>query len=348
MITRQEFETLLVAGGTGTTFFGKEEEIDLNELLKQSKSLCSNWQDFYCDNENEVNFRMTEDMRFIYKTTDGDTREADITEYAFSQLCTRLGVPASYVRKCFDNGKIELAVNNFREWSTSYNKTLLIREIDGVVRAVLSDVYKTFDSHKIISTLRNTVDTKRYKANGVFLSEDRFHIRFVDREPLNVNDTSPMFDGFTVSSSDVGRGSLNMTYYLYRQVCKNGMTVSDKQGTLFRQAHAGSEMTAAKINMFNKAFLDMDILNKYSVENIRKNQNTFLRDYELKMYIEKARRDLKLSEKGQEKLVYLIDNTYDRTRWGFLNSVTELAQDYSLDTRILFETFAGNTMMNVA
>ena len=139
-----------------------------------------------------------------------------------------------------------------------------------------------------------------------------------------------------------------MHYFIYRQVCDNGMTVTDRGGTLFRQAHIGSSMTDGKLELFNRAFMDIDTLDRYSLENIRKNQSIELKDYELQMYLEKAKRELKLSEKAQEKLAFLVDNTYGHTRWGVLNGITEIAQDYTLDTRIEFETFAGNTMMRVA
>lgn len=107
-------------------------------------------------------------------TEHGETKSSDISEFAFGQLCTRLGVPASYVKKCFDNGKINLD---------------------------------------------NTVDSNIYKPSQVYLSTDRLHIRFVNHEPLPIdNDGSPLYAGFTVDSSDVGRGSLNMKFFIYRSV----------------------------------------------------------------------------------------------------------------------------------
>lgn len=348
MILKQEFETLENSMGNSGVYFQGKNEIDLKELTKKSKRICEKWEDYICDNESQVNFKINDDMQFIYRTEYGETRKADISEFAFSQLCTRLGVPASYVKKCFDNGKVGLALENFQAWSNDCNKKLLIREQDGIVRAVLSDSYKSFDSHKVLRTLQNTVDSDTYKANGIYLSSDRLHLRFVNRKPLDVKESSPMYSGFTVSSSDVGRGSLAMTFFLYRQVCDNGMTVTDKGGTLFRQAHIGSAMTDGKLELFNRAFLDIDCLTEKSIDLIRENQSRMLKDYELQMYLEKVRRELKLSEKSQDELKHLMDNVYDHSRWGLLNSVTELAQKFTLDTRIDFETFAGNTMFKVA
>lgn len=351
MIVSQGFETLIQAGSVSGSYFQQQGEIDLAEIMHQSKKICDKWETYYCDNEDVVNFRLTDDMEFVYKTTDGQIRKSDITQYAFGQLCSRLGVPANYVQKCFENGKASLAVENFKAWAGDCEKRFLIREQDGVVRAVLSDSYSMFDSHKVLRTIHNTVDMGKYKCVGAFLAEDSLNVRLVDRKPLDVSkkvDPSPIYSGAVISSSDVGRKALSMSYFLFRQICNNGMTVTDRGGTLFRQAHVGSSMTGGKIEMFNRAFMDIDTLNAGAIENMIKSKEIRLGELELQMYLEKAKRELKLSQKAQEELTSLIDGTYDRTRWGVLNGITELAQNYTLETRIAFETFAGNAMMKAS
>lgn len=354
MIVQDEFETIengiITQGRTSGTFFfneGNKEYITLKELQRESKKICDKWSDYICDNSNQINFKIDDDMKFVYKTNDNEVRKADISQFAFSQLCTRIGVPANYIKKCFENDRTDLALVNFKAWAKNYNKPLLIRENGGVVRAVLSDSYKLFDSSKVIRTLCNSVDTQKYKVNGVFLSSDKLHLRFIDEKPLDVKEQSPILDGFTVTSSDVGRGSLAMNYFLYRQVCKNGMTITESRGTLFRQAHIGSKMSNGKLELFNRAFNDIDDLNDLAVDKILKNQEKYLKDYELNMYLEKARRELKLSEKSKDNLVQLI-NGYGNTRWGMLNGITELAQNFTLEKRLELEAFAGNLMIKVA
>lgn len=92
----------------------------------------------------------------------GKKKEADISEFAFSQLCSRMGVPANYIKKCFANGKEDLAIQNFRAWANDTENNLLVRENDGVVRAVLSDSYTPFDSYQVLRALKYTVDFKRW------------------------------------------------------------------------------------------------------------------------------------------------------------------------------------------
>lgn len=348
MILNQEFECLMNSGSSGSRFFLNSsgelrEEVDFDELEKASNDICVKWEDYYCDNTSEVNFKLTEDMKLKYLTTDGEVRCADITEFAFGQLCIRLGIPSAYIKKCFENGKMDLAVTNFKEWSLDCDKVLLIRENDGVIRAVLSAEYKTYDSSKVLKTVRRTVDRSKYAMHSVFLSEDRLHLRFIDRKSLNVkNEKSKIFAGFVVSSSDVGRGSLNMKYHLYRQVCSNGMVVGEKDGVLFRQAHSGSKMTDGKIHLFHSALNGIDMMNEKTEYLIADNQKLKLGEDEFLNYMERIKRELRLSEKASEKMLGLVRNVYDTSRWGVLNSLTELAHDYTLDTRIDLETFAGN------
>lgn len=333
MIIKQEFETLANVRGV--------DNCDLKSLVEQSRDMVKGWKNLTVNNETGVNFSISEDMKFNYLATTGEKRTADISEFAFSQLCTRLGVPASYVKKCFDNGKVNLALDNFQAWAGDCDKNMLIREHNGVARAVLSDSYAPFDSYQVLRALNYTV-SERFKPSQVFLSEDRLNIRFVDYEPLATNDGSQIFPGFTVSSSDVGRGSLSVKFFLYRYACQNGLVVSSMGGTLFRQSHIGASMSESKIAVFNRAFMDLQTLSERSNELIKVNRDKHLKDFELQMYLSKARSELKLSEKSMDKLTMLIGGKYEMNTWGVINSVTELAQDFTLDTRIALESWAGD------
>ncbi len=340
MIKAQEFETLMDVHGVNNC--------DLQALTEKSKEISTVWKDYIVDNSEELNFSMSNDMRFTFTAKTGEQRVDDISEFAFGQLCARLGIPASYVKKCFEYGKIDLALRNFQEWAGEMTKRILIREYDGVVHAVLSDSYSKYDSYSVMKTLNNTVDNKIYQPNQAFLSTDRLHLRYVNFNQLPIEDTSPLYAGFTVDSSDVGRGSLKMQFFLYRSVCTNGMVVSSLGGTLFHQNHMGSKISGGKLELFNRALCDIDRLSEQAVQLVKKSQGHYLRDYELQMYLKKAERELKLSEKSQDKLRLLIDSNYSRNLWGVMNGVTELAQDFTLDTRLQLESWAGELLTEAA
>ena len=331
-IIPHDFETLITAHGT--------QRCDYAALLDKSYEIKKKWQNDIVVNEDKTNFSLDTDLRFQYMTAYGEKKEADITQFAFSQLCARMGVPANYIKKCFASGKGDLALENFRAWANEADNNLLVRANDGVVRAVLSDSYTPFDSYQVLRALKYTVDFNRWQPTQVFLSEDRLVVRFVDFTPLSVNDGSPLYLGFTVSSSDVGRGSLNIKMMVYRSVCTNGLLISSLGGTLYKQHHIGEAMSGSKLEAFNRVFADVDVAGKTIIDNIDNCRKRELKDFEMSMLIEKAKREMKLSEKSVDRLQELVSG-YEPTKWGLVNGVTELAQDFTLETRLDMEMWAG-------
>lgn len=323
-----------------------DENITLQSLMAQSKETDRKWKNNILINEEKPSFSLSEDLKLVIQPANGEEKALDITDRAFSQLCTRIGVPATYVKKCFETGKSKLAVANFKAWENEKTGNMLVRESDGVARAVLSESYCPFDNYRVLRALNYTLDTKRFVPTQVFMSQDKLHVRFVDYQPLPVNDGSgsPLYAGIIVSSNSVGAGSLSMKFFIYRSVCRNGMAISAMGGTLFSQKHIGEQMTDSKIATFTRAFMDVDRLCDMAVSLVKENNGKKLKDYEMQMYLEKARRDLKLSEKSIEKLNTLVcdGGTYEPTKWGLINGITELAQDFTLDTRYNMENWAGN------
>lgn len=324
-----------------------EADVTLRALADQAKEIGRGWKTNTVVNKNGRNFELSDDMKLVIINDRGEEKAMDMTDTAFSQLCTRLGVPAQYLRKCAKAGKVDLVRQNFDGWSNDHKVDFVVREHDGVARSVMSTEYAPYDSYKILRELSHTVDSKRFVPAQVHLSTDRLHVRFVDFTALPINgDKSPLYAGFTIDSSDVGRGALAMRYFLYRLVCTNGLMISKGGGDLFRLRHSGEKMTESKMQRFVNSMRDVDLLTKTAVEVIGENQSHNLRPFELEALTEKAKNKLTLSEKAIERMQYLMseDGPYDMTRWGFINSLTEVAQNYTLDTRIEMESYAGDML----
>jgi len=172
-------------------------------------------------------YLLDEDMNLTYRPINGTVREAQLTDFAFSLLTQRIGIPSAYIIKCIDAGKIQLALNNYKSWASDFDRGVLVRESKGVVQAVLSDSYTPYDSNQIINNLQYTCRVK-YELSAVYLSEDRLYLRFVDYNRLSIHDKggSDIYAGFTVDSSDVGCGALCVCFFLYRFDCCNGVFMS--------------------------------------------------------------------------------------------------------------------------
>ena len=48
------------------------------------------------------------------------------------------------------------------------------------------------------------------------------------------------------------------------------------------------------------------------------------------------------------KVISLMEEKYNRTQWGLINSITEVAQDFTLERRVELEKIAGRMLHKVA
>lgn len=325
----------------------KKEELVLDSsmdtLIRKSEEIRSLSHDFICPKANSNNFRLNEDSGITFYDSAGELRNLDISSFALSQLGTKIGVPARYLEKCIQSGRLELAQNNVNSWLDGYDKNLFIREYDSGIRGILSDRYSICDTHEILEVLDNTVDLGKYKVKGSFLNEERFHARFIEKEMLNVSGED-LFAGLFVDSSDVGRNVLTVKFGVYKQVCTNGLTVTKFDGVLFSQKHIG---------ISSEEFYNGLVASLYKVEQIKelvtgsikyaRKKKVFSDDELLADFI---RTRTGLSEEGTNKVIKVMEDKYERTLWGVVNSLTEVAQIYTLERRLMLENIAGDLLTN--
>lgn len=336
MIIRNEEERLMQMGTA---------KVSIKDLMDKADDMEPKWTDIMIPG----NVGLTEDGTVKFYDNAGMQQETDMTEHAFTQICTAVGVPASYVRKCIDNGMPDLAVNNYDRWAERYprEKAQMLRLYNGVVHAQVTSRYNVFDHaevmHGIYEAVNDPAIAGQYEANQAFMSPDKLHIRFVDfNHPLTVGG-DVLHAGFTVSSNNVGSGALAIKYFLYRFVCKNGMVKIQNGGMMYRQTHLG-DFKAAGVSLFRDIVEQVKSVSQVTTKQIELAEKKLLTNYELETYMKQAQRELHIGQKGVDRLKDLVQNTYDPTLWGFLNSVTEAAQDYTLDTRLTMEQWSGQVL----
>lgn len=341
----------------------KKEDLKIKELIDKAKTINSLSSDYIIETANRSNIFFNNDVGLSYypdgKEYPEDLRRPVLTRYSMGQLCTKVGVPASYIDKCIKNGRIELATDNVNSWLGDYDKSLFIREYNGSVRGIFSSKYAVCDSHEILGVLEDTIDLENMKIKGSLLNEERLHLRLVDRKPLLIKDgdlqnkdLQDLYVGVTIDSSDVGRSILTCRFFIYKQVCTNGMIVSKFGGTLFSQKHIGitpdefREGLVAGLKMIpdlRKSAVDIirDTKEKrFNVPDIRN-----MKEDELKEVLStiKVRTSL-TSDESATKVINLMRDRYGNTQWGFYNALTEVAQDFTLERRIDLENMAGNML----
>lgn len=334
---------------------GNKNCLDLNEYLTKAQDMKKRWEDTTIPSfTGGFPVSLTSDAKAVYKG-----KRQDMSELAFSQLCSTVGLPAAYIRKCLESGREELALQNYFSWAgdrgNRNNRGCMIRAYNDVVEGIVTPDYNVFDADEIIENLADTLDQtgmgNRYSLNQVYMSPSKLHMRFVDFDtPVYTEDGGKkMYTGFTVSSSSVGAGSFNIKYFLYRYVCMNGLVIIRNGGTIYRQTHL-SKFEETKRYAIAAALEKVDEMNGTAVQILSQAEHKYLSMEEMEEILNKARKELHMGRETSGEMMALreiLNTEYpQRTLLSIANAVTENAQKYdSLDKRIEHETWAGNLLM---
>ena len=327
-------------------------KVDLEQLYRQALEIQDECLDFNVSNATYKNMRYDGDTCRLLYQPDGDdpSRSKAMTRHSLSQLCNKIGVPIRYIDKCIDSGRLDLAAENINSWIDDFGKNLFIREHNNTIRGVLSDRYSTLDTPDILDAVNDVLDFDEYRVKGYLLSPERFHARIVQREMMNINGED-LFAGIQIDSSDVGRSILVVKFMIWKQVCTNGLCISQGGGVLFQQKHIGIDALEFR-NGFKDSLNNIPLLIEHSkelIEEARKDGERYstknFNEQQLKDFIERIKIKTKLSDDGVNKVIQFMNDKYGFSKWGFVNSLTEVAQDYTLERRIEIEKIAGDVLM---
>lgn len=321
----------------------------LDKLIIKANDISLNSRDYMVRKVNNTNLRFNESAGITFVAEDG-VKEFPISRYALGQLGSKIGVPARYLDKCVSSGRIDLAQDNVNSWLEDFNKDLFIREHEGRIRGILSNKYSVCDSHEILKVVDDAIDLSKYKVKGSYLNEERLHVRLVGKEMLPI-DGEDLFPGLFIDSSDVGRSILTVKFGIYKQVCTNGLVIARASGTLFEQKHIGISTEEFHSGLV-ASLKNVDILTEHSIEWIdrakhRDNHWSATSEYEddIQEFINYIKQRTNLSNESASKVIDLMKTKYEDNRWGLINGITEVAQDFTLERRLELERIAGDMLV---
>lgn len=155
--------------------------------------------------------------------------EIALTAASLPRACRFLRVPPHYAEKL----PAALAANmlNFHLQARGDELALLrLTDRDGLhLRALLPASFVRIDDAMVVDLLAGLhgADTLR-AAHGVVL-EDHLHLRLIHVAPFAVDGSGRdlVYPGLDVYNSEVGSGPLRVRLCLVREVCTNGMTISE-------------------------------------------------------------------------------------------------------------------------
>lgn len=275
--------------------------------------------------------------------------EAKFTKHSLSQFGLRYGIPYSYIQRCTSADLKGLICHNFNEWVNVDKGKILVRRFNvgekSFVRGILSTRYKEYDTPKIIKDVLNS-PLNDWEVKQYLLSPERFHMRLVGNDFLDV-EGEDLKIGLNIDSSDVGRNSINLQLIIFRQVCSNGLILPYSVGKYFRQVHIGEG--AEELPKRIVAKLDeISEIKEVAERMIRRTINQIELPFDIKSEEEMARfrQHSGITKDFLNKVLEMFEmRKSERPRWEFINCMTEVAQEYGIDSRLMFERAAGNLLV---
>lgn len=283
---------------------------------------------------NEI--RMDNDLKLNF----GD-HKIPMSDLATGHLCGKLQVPSRYFNRLKDTENYELAAQNINCWLENDPRKLFLREYDGRIRGVLSGSYSVYDAPEILKSVSEVFDTNAFKLKGSFINEERLHLRLVENEMMNI-EGEDLFAGITLDSSDVGRSGLSVRFFVWKQVCTNGLVIAKSSANLFKQKHIGinHEDFAAGLTEGLQTFYE---LKDNIAESIRETAKIPVSE-DIEELLKEIKEKTNLSDESATEVIEFMNVKYDKNRWGLINGITEVAQKFTLERRIELETIAGNML----
>jgi hypothetical protein len=273
-----------------------------------------------------------------------------------NQIATKVGISKKYLDKMRD-GHNALLQDNFNYWMHKTPKQQMIRTQGTTARAFLSDKYKRVDNEEIANTVLPILLDKGYEIMSSAITDSKMYIKArLPKLEREVTKGDVVQAGVTISNSEVGAGSVNVSPFIYRLVCLNGMTINDAR--LNSRHLTSSQATIDGVwtvlsdeakELDNRALLAKvkDVVLS-TTDEVRFNQNvakmtdaTEIKIKSPKKVIEVLENRFDLSKVEGENILENLVNRNDTQKfanlWSVVNSITALGNtmdDYDRGTKM--------------
>ena len=187
--------------------------------------------------------------RLVFPQAQSDGYDSGLTfsPWALSQACQKLGMPASYFKRC----PPELQDAQFNHWArnlhigreftradTEPEEVWTVRCKGANVRGVMSGQYARLDNMQLLDVLFPVLAGTRYKVGLVQLSPESLHLRLI--EPNVGRDVLPddrLLVGVHIANSEIGLRAVTVDAVVFRVVCTNGLIRRTNHKSLLKQRH---------------------------------------------------------------------------------------------------------------
>lgn len=207
----------------------------------------------------------------------GSTQILDVGRIAHEQFAEKTGVPLPYYRRMLAEAP-ELLARNVDHWLDAEPRNMLVRTLDGRIRALLSDGYRLLDNADFFFRVGKSAIDAGAVIQRLDLSDERFYLRALRPDFAakvtgrgdalkaegklfssgyrrdngtwqGPDDDDPdgdwIFPGIVCSNSEVGRGGLNAELAMFRATCSNYIIASKA----IHKIHRGERLEAGMVDL---------------------------------------------------------------------------------------------------
>jgi len=278
-----------------------------------------------------------------------------LSDHALGQMATDLEIPKRY----FDRMKVEapgLFQTNVHHWlydKPEKPRRKLVRAYKGepeVGRAWLSDRYRRLDNIEIAKKLLPEFDGlgQEVTFHNAAITDTKFYVRALfPRMEAEVKVGDAVQWGVQIKNSEVGDGQFDISNFVMRLVCINGMVVAKVMSARHVGKRLGENLSDEAVRADDKAFwlaARDELRASISEERFRTVLNTLRETTDGETIsapiaaTERLAKTLALSDGEKEAVLLELASGGDMTRWGALNAVTAAAKGVeSFDRRVEME-----------
>ena len=212
----------------------------LSKLLEKVKDQAARSADYLAPTNDLQKITSVEGKpQMVIEANHGDnTKIFNINDTAFGQIATHAGIDTRTARRLQASYPKEFDNLTNAIWEKEPTRRMVRThldydaQIDGTVRAFVSDKFKTFDNVNLLqTTLPQLMESAaQWRVVSAALSEKRMYLRLKSLEQLgtgaNVGDH--MANGIGFGNSEVGAGSVSVYQIFWTLACLNGMQTENK------------------------------------------------------------------------------------------------------------------------
>lgn len=171
----------------------------------------------------------------------------DINNIAHRQIGAHLNIPAKYYDR-MKSDYPDLLTHNVNAWLRREPSQRMVRTLDGVARAFLSNRYRRIDNLQIAEAVLPIIgEMPDARFESCQITDSRMYLKVVNpRLEAEVVPGDIVQAGIVISNSETGQGAVCIQPLVLRLVCMNGMVVNDAQT---RRNHLG------RVNAMDENFL---------------------------------------------------------------------------------------------